>query len=285
VLVNGKDLSALTGAQLRTERRAIGTIFQSSALLRRKTAAQNVALPLEYLGVVRAQIDARVAELLDHVGIADKANFYPGQLSGGQRQRVGIARALALHPQVLLSDEATSGLDPQATESILALVRRLRDEFGLSIILITHEMDVVRTVADRVAVLRAGRIVESGSVRELIANPHSTIGRQLLPMKPIAADEPGLLTLDITYSAHTRVPSDWISLASEMLNARVHVLGGIVEQIDDRAAGRFAIGLSFAQPHSHDSADSIIRYLHGLGLVATLRERSDRTPELTSGAA
>ncbi len=284
VLVNGKDLTSLTGAQLRTERRAIGTIFQSSALLRRRTVAQNVALPLEYLGVVRREIDARVRELLEHVGIADKANYFPGQLSGGQRQRVGIARALALHPQVLLSDEATSGLDPQATESILALVRRLRDELALSIILITHEMDVVRTVADHVAVLHAGKIVESGKVGELIADPASSIGRQLLPIKSMPADDPTLLRLDITYSAHARVPSDWISLVTELLDARVYVLGGIVENVGDRAAGRFEVGLSFTKP-THVGADSIVGALGELGLIATLHEQRERRAELTSGVA
>jgi D-methionine transport system ATP-binding protein len=196
VLVNGKDLSSLSATQLRHERRAIGTIFQSSALLERRTAAENVALPLEYLGVVRRDIGQRVAELLEHVGLADKAHLYPAQLSGGQRQRVGIARALALHPQVLLSDEATSGLDPQSTESILSLLRQLRDEFNLSIILITHEMDVVRSVADNVAVLRAGQIVESGPVSRLVGDPDSQIGRQLLPIRIATGNDADVMSFE-----------------------------------------------------------------------------------------
>ena len=284
VLVNGKDLSSLSGAALRTERRAIGTIFQSSALLRRKTAAENVRLPLEYLGVVRAEIDRRVAELLDHVGIADKADYYPGQLSGGQRQRVGIARALALHPQVLLADEATSGLDPQATESILTLLKRLRDELGLSIILITHEMDVVRTVADHVAVLQSGRIVERGSVRDLVANQQSPIGRQLLSIKPSAALDPELLSFEITYGAAAIVPTDWISLASETLGARVHVLGGVIEEIGSRPAGRLLIGLAFARPKREDP-EHAQRYLEGLGLVARPLRAEPRLHALTTDAA
>jgi D-methionine transport system ATP-binding protein len=284
VLVNGKNLSSLTGAELRKERRAIGTIFQSSALLRRKTAAENVALPLEYLGVVRADIDKRVAELLDHVGIADKAGFYPGQLSGGQRQRVGIARALALHPQVLLSDEATSGLDPQATESILTLLMNLRDELGLSIILITHEMDVVRTVADRVSVLRAGEIVESGSVRELIANPASQIGRQLLPIKPSPATDPALLSLEVNYGAHANVRADWISVAGETLRARINVHGGVIEEVGARPAGRLLISLAFHQG-AHEDAESVIRYFDTLGLSATLRHRDQRPVQLAREAA
>ena len=267
VLVNGKDLSGLAGAQLRHERRAIGTIFQSSALLRRRTAAENVALPLEYLGVVRADIDRRVAELLDHVGLADKANLYPAQLSGGQQQRVGIARALALHPQVLLSDEATSGLDPHSTGSILALLRRLRDEFNLSIILITHEMDVVRGVADNVAVLRAGRIVESGAVSALVGDPDSQIGAQLLPLR-IAADQgAGRLSFEVRYATHEAVPNDWISRLGETLRARVQLHGAIVEDIHGCRAGRAHIGLEFL-PGADRDAQRAVRFIASLGLYA-----------------
>ncbi|MBY4576315.1 methionine ABC transporter ATP-binding protein, partial [Gordonia paraffinivorans] len=119
------------------------TVFQSSSLLARRTAAENVALPLEYLGATKASTRARVADLLDLVGLADKANLYPHQLSGGQRQRVGIARALALKPSVLLSDEATSGLDPAATDTFLNLLTEVRDELGLAVVFITHEMDTI----------------------------------------------------------------------------------------------------------------------------------------------
>ncbi len=156
IRINGQDLSALSGEALRRERRAIGTVFQSSALLSRRTAWENVALPLAWLGVVERDIKARVGELLESVGLSHKADAWPAQLSGGQRQRIGIARALALRPSVLLADEATSGLDPQATASVLALLKRLRDEYQLAIVLITHEMDAVRTAADAVAEIRDG---------------------------------------------------------------------------------------------------------------------------------
>lgn len=284
VFVNGKNLAGLAGAALRTERRAIGTIFQSSALLRRKTAAQNIALPLEYLGVVRTDIDRRVTELLDLVGIADKSGFYPGQLSGGQRQRVGIARALALHPQVLLSDEATSGLDPDATAAILELLKNLRDELGLSIILITHEMDVVRTVADQVAVLRAGSIVESGSVRELIADSQSPIGRQLLPIKASRDYDRTLLLLEVNYGADRAVPADWISLAGVELRARIHILGAVIEEIGAHPAGRLLVSLAF-DSDVHANAESVIRYLSLLGLVVTIRGLGEQAEQLATGAA
>jgi D-methionine transport system ATP-binding protein len=284
VLVNGHDLSSLTGAALREKRRAIGTIFQSSALLRRKTVAENVALPLEYLGVVKSDIDRRVADLLDHVGIAEKARHYPGQLSGGQKQRVGIARALALHPQVLLSDEATSGLDPEATESILTLLKNLRDELGLSVILITHEMDVVRKIADRVAVLKAGRIVESGSVRELIANPASAIGSQLLPIKPSVQTDSNLLTLQVAYGANADVPADWISQTGEALHARVHVLGGVIEQVTSRPAGRLLISLAF-HPGAHANPSATVHFLRSLGLVVSVLQHRERIAEAALGVA
>lgn len=279
VLVNGKNLSGLRGPELRHERRAIGTIFQSSALLRRKTAAENVALPLEYLGVVRADIERRVAELLDHVGLADKANLYPAQLSGGQRQRVGIARALALHPQVLLSDEATSGLDPQSTESILALLRNLRDEFNLSIILITHEMDVVRSIADNVAVLRAGQIVESGPVAELVGNPASQIGRQLLPMRIEEGEAGAPLSFEVSYGTDRAVPDDWIDRVGNALQVTVRLHGAIVEKIHGRQAGRVHISLESRRqgPLNAEEAEAAVRYLGSLGLHATALGAAART--------
>jgi D-methionine transport system ATP-binding protein len=274
VLVNGKDLSGLSAAKLRHERRAIGTIFQSSALLARRTAAENVALPLEYLGVVRRDINRRVAELLEHVGLADKADLYPAQLSGGQRQRVGIARALALHPQVLLSDEATSGLDPQSTESILSLLRQLRDEFNLSIILITHEMDVVRSVADNVAVLRAGQIVESGPVSRLVGDPGSQIGRQLLPIRIAKESSAELVSFEVRYATQTVVPEDWINLLGEALRARVRLHSAIVEDIHGYRAGRAHIGLEFL-PGAERDADRAVRFMASLGLHASRLDEED----------
>ena len=173
VIVNGENLSSLNEEQLRIARRRIGTIFQSDGLFSRRTAAQNVGLPLEYLGVTKVEAQRRVAELLERVGLSGRANYYPHELSGGQRQRVGIARALALRPTVLLADEATSGLDPESTVSIVSLLKELRDDLGLSILFITHEMDTVLKVADSVARLDRGHIVESGSLVELLRNPAS----------------------------------------------------------------------------------------------------------------
>ncbi|MDR2635555.1 MAG: ATP-binding cassette domain-containing protein [Campylobacteraceae bacterium] len=273
ILVNGKDLSNLSGENLRKERRAIGTIFQSSALLHRKTAAQNIALPLEYLGVVKSDIDRRVKELLEAVSLSDRGNYYPSQLSGGQQQRVGIARALALHPQVLLSDEATSGLDPQSTQTILRLLRKLRDEFDLSIILITHEMDVVRNIADSIAAIRDGVIVEQGRVQDLVSNPNSQIGRQLISLKVADAFNNRHLVAELTYGDN--VPSDWSQILSRQLNVNVHLLGANIEQIGEKSFyGRALVGFEFLDLN-HVDILVISKALQLIGLHAEFKNDTD----------
>lgn len=167
VHVEGLALSALHGAGLRALRRRIGMIFQNFGLLANRTIAGNVALSLELAGVGRAERAARVAELLARVGLAERADAYPARLSGGQRQRVGIARALATGPAILLSDEATSALDPETTRSVLALLADLNRDMGLTIVLITHELEVVRAICDQVAVLDHGRLIETGPVAQV----------------------------------------------------------------------------------------------------------------------
>ncbi len=185
VEIEGRDIARLGEAALQPMRRRIGMIFQHFNLLSAKTVAENVALPLKIGGVPRAERKARVAELLDLTGLATKADAYPSTLSGGQKQRVGIARALAADPAVLLSDEATSALDPETTHSILALLRDINRRLGLTILLITHEMSVVRAIADRVAVLDNGRIVEEGPVAEIFAEPKSeTTASMLSALRP-----------------------------------------------------------------------------------------------------
>ena len=178
VRVDGEDVMTLPADGLRALRRRIGMIFQHFNLLSSRTVAGNVAFPLELAGVPGQETAARVALLLERVGLADQATKYPAQLSGGQKQRVGIARALATGPKILLCDEATSALDPQTTASVLELLAGINRELGLTIVLITHEMDVVRRVCDRVAVLDAGRLVESGPVTEVFLHPaHPTTRR------------------------------------------------------------------------------------------------------------
>jgi D-methionine transport system ATP-binding protein len=180
VVVDGRDISVLAGHQLRLAQRSIGMIFQHFNLLSSRTAAGNIALPLEIAGWLKPDIDARVSQLLDLVDIADKRHRYPSELSGGQKQRIGIARALATRPSVLLSDEATSALDPQTTRSILDLLANINRELDVTIILITHEMSVVRQLAKEVAVLDAGHIVERGHVADIFTYPQHAITQSFL---------------------------------------------------------------------------------------------------------
>jgi D-methionine transport system ATP-binding protein len=172
VHVEGRSTRGVAGKNLRALRRNIGMVFQHFNLLNAKTVAQNVAFPLQLAGLLsRAEIDKRVADLLARVGLSDHAKKYPRQLSGGQKQRVGIARALASAPQILLCDEATSALDPETTQSVLKLLAGINRDLGITIVLITHEMDVVRQVCDRVAVLDQGRVVEWGKVTDVFLHP------------------------------------------------------------------------------------------------------------------
>lgn len=171
ILVEEDDLSRLSKPGLRKMRKRIGMIFQHFNLLESKTVLHNVAFPLIISGTPKKKIKARVEEVLDFVGLSDKAHQYPEELSGGQKQRVGIARALVTSPDILLCDEATSALDPETTKSILQLLKRVRDEYNLTILMITHEMNAVREVCDRVAVMENGQVIEQGSIFELFSNP------------------------------------------------------------------------------------------------------------------
>ena len=180
VEVDGIDVASLSAAELRALRRRIGMIFQNFGLLSSRTVAANVAFPLVLAGVAKATRESKVAALLDRVGLSDHAAKYPAQLSGGQKQRVGIARALATDPDILLCDEATSALDPETTRSVLTLLRDLNRDLGLTIVLITHEMDVVRYVCDRVAVLERGQVVETGTVTDIFANAAHPATKRML---------------------------------------------------------------------------------------------------------
>lgn len=180
VFIEGCEISRLGERDLQPLRRRIGMIFQHFNLLSAKTVEDNVALPLKIEGRPKAERLARAAELLDLVGLSEKAKAYPASLSGGQKQRVGIARALAARPALLLSDEATSALDPETTRSILSLLKDINRQLGLTILLITHEMEVIRSIADRVSVIDAGRIVEEGPVWSVFADPQSEITKSLL---------------------------------------------------------------------------------------------------------
>lgn len=180
VVVNGQSLCDMTPAQLRLARRKITMIFQHFNLLAQRTCLKNVCFPMELAGVPRAEAEKRAGELLSLVGLPDKANAYPAQLSGGQQQRVAIARALATEPEVLLCDEATSALDPKTTRQILELIRDINAKLGITVVIITHQMSVVKEICTHVAILDEGRIAEEGLVAAVFAAPTSAAGRRLV---------------------------------------------------------------------------------------------------------
>lgn len=193
ILFDGRDVLAMDKKELMTLRRSVGMIFQQFNLLMQKTVAKNIRYPMEIAGVPRAQADKRVKELLKIVGLEEKLNAYPSQLSGGQKQRVAIARALAMNPKVLLCDEATSALDPMTTQSILKLLQDINREMGITIVIITHEMAVIRQICTHVAILDGGVIAEEGSVDEVFTHTKSQAGKRLFGIVP-TEEEPFPLT-------------------------------------------------------------------------------------------
>lgn len=247
VTVDGRDLTALAGRgrraskDLREARTRIGMVFQHFNLLSSRTVKDNVELPLEILGVSGSERSRKALELLDLVGLADKARSYPGQLSGGQKQRVGIARALAGDPKVLLSDEATSALDPETTRSILQLLRDLNRQLGLTVLLITHEMDVVKTVCDSAALMRKGRIIESGTVSELLATPGSELAHELFPVSGDATG-PDRTVVDVTFHGEAAT-QPVISQLSRTYNIDISILGAAMDTVGGRQIGRMRIEL------------------------------------------
>ena len=204
VIVDGQSLTALSRKELLQLRRSIGMIFQGFNLLEQRSVIGNVCFPLEIAGVKRREARERAMELLQLVGLADRADAYPSQLSGGQKQRVAIARALATKPRYLLCDEATSALDPTTTRSILELLRQINDSLGVTIIVITHEMKVIDQICDRVAVIDHSRIAEEGKVSEVFTNPRSQIARDLIiPRERTVLETEGGKRLRLTFGGDT----------------------------------------------------------------------------------
>ncbi|WP_026416868.1 methionine ABC transporter ATP-binding protein [Actinomadura oligospora] len=261
VQVDGRDLLGLSGGELRAARQGIGMIHQHFGLLSSRTVAGNVAFPLEVMGVPRAERAARVDELLELVGLTEHAKAHPAQISGGQKQRVGIARALAGRPKVLLSDEATSALDPETTASILALLRDLRDRLGLTVLLITHEMDVVKRICDSAAIMRDGRVVESGTLRDLLLRPGSELARDLFPL-PASEVRPGTTVVDVTFEGDA-ADRPFVSSLARTYAIDVNILGGAVEEVGGTRIGRLRIGL----PGDPDLNAAQLAHLRDAGLT------------------
>ncbi|MEV4613634.1 ATP-binding cassette domain-containing protein [Kitasatospora sp. NPDC049258] len=276
VTVDGLDLTALAGSEhragreLREARRRIGMVFQHFNLLASRTVQENVELPLEIIGQDRTQRRRRAAELLDLVGLADKARSYPSQLSGGQKQRVGIARALAGDPKVLLSDEATSALDPETTRSILQLLRELNQRLGLTVLLITHEMDVIKSVCDSAALMRGGRVVESGALNDLLATEGSQLARDLFPLGDFGSGHPGHTVVEVTFQGDTPA-QPFISQLARTYQIDINILGAAVETIAGRMVGRMRVEL----PGRHQDNVVPIGFLREQGLQVDVLGAAD----------
>ena len=242
VSVAGQDMTALSPSQLREARRRIGMVFQHANLLDQRTTAQNIAYPLALAGVPGGRRHPVVKRMLDLVGLADRGGSYPSQLSGGQKQRVGIARALADDPAVLLCDEPTSALDPETTRSILDLIKNVRDTLGLTVIIITHEMSVVRQVCDSVSLLEAGRIVESGRLEDIVLDVDSRLSREIVPFPkvPEAAVAHGESVIDVSITAHPGQPAA-VALMSMVAELGGDIAAGVFETIGQAQIGRLAV--------------------------------------------
>lgn len=251
LLLDDTDVVGMSEKNLRTLRRDIGMIFQQFNLFSSRTAAGNVAYPLELAGMPKQEREARVKELLDFVGLGDKAGHYPEQLSGGQKQRVGIARALATQPRLLLADEATSALDPETTQDVLDLLRRVNQEFGITIVVITHEMDVVRSIADKVAVMEAGKVVEYGSVYEVFSNPQTAVAQRFVATSlrntpdMVESDEllrrPGrIFTIDLTEE------TGFFAAAAEVASAgvNINIVHGGITTLQHHSFGKVTVQLT-----------------------------------------
>ncbi|WP_166239812.1 methionine ABC transporter ATP-binding protein [Paenibacillus turpanensis] len=246
VIVDGVDLTSLSKDQLRMARQKIGMIFQHFNLIVSKTVFDNVAFALKAAGKAPADISKRVSELLQLVGLAEYADHYPGQLSGGQKQRVGIARALANEPNVLLCDEATSALDPITTQSILELLREINQKLGLTIVLITHEMEVVKDLCSRVAIMQKGQIIEEGDVYDIFANPVQPLTKEFirntlefkLPSKIWSKLDPAGKVVKVLFrddAAEQAIVNDMLKHSGIQAN----ILHGKIDYIGDKPLGTF----------------------------------------------
>ena len=263
VIIDGTDLTRLSPKQLRAARKNIGMIFQQFNLLSQRTVADNIRYPLELAGTPRAQADERVRELLALVDLADKARAYPAQLSGGQKQRVAIARALACNPKIILCDEATSALDPITTHAILDLLKKLNQQLGVTVVVITHEMRVVEQICDRVAVMDAGAVVEQGSVRDVFLRPQSETARRLID--PTYKEGSGLTlppnTLRLAFTGEES-GAPVISDMTVKCNVMVSIVAANTENIGGKPFGQMLIEV----PHDAAAQQRICDYLDGRGV-------------------
>ncbi len=252
-----QDVLSMSKQDLLKLRRKVSMIFQQFNLLMQRTVGENVRYPLEIAGVPRKAADKRVMELLEIVGLQDRSKAYPAQLSGGQRQRVAIARALASEPEVLLSDEATSALDPMTTQAILSLLKDINRRLGITIILITHEMAVIRQICDRVTILDGGRIAEEGTVDEVFMHTKSEAGRRLFGNAPqIPEEEPQGPAIRLVFDGSS-VDRPIIATAVKELGIMINILSADMKQIGGKTYGQMLIRM----PEDEETRQKLSEFL------------------------
>ena len=257
VWFDGQELTGMSPRELRNARRSISMIFQQFNLLMQSTCLKNICFPMEIAGIKAADAKKRAEELLEIVGLPDKANAYPAQLSGGQKQRIAIARALASDPKVLMCDEATSALDPTTTRSILELIKDINKRLGITAIIITHEMSVIEEICSRVAILDGGHVAEIGRVEEIFSNPQTEAAKKLVypngsPVTHLKSER----VVRIAFNGGTSYDPLIASLAIDC-GVKVNILGADTRNVGGKAFGTMLIGL----PNDNDAAEKALAYI------------------------
>ena len=282
VIVDGEDLTAMDLKKLREVRKKIGMIFQHFNLMRSRTVFQNIAFPLKKSGLSKAEKEKKIESLLELVGLSDKKDAYPSQLSGGQKQRVAIARALANDPKVLLCDEATSALDPQTTQSILKLLKQVNETLGITIVLITHEMAVVKYICDRVAIMEQGRVVEEGDTVSVFSHPKEAMTKDFIDtasnlgkIHDLIAEghslteiQPGEQMVLLTYSG-SNAGQPLISALAEKFSVSANIIYGNIDYLKGKPLGKLVVTLSGEK----EAMDQAIDYIRSLGVEMEVMKR------------
>lgn len=293
VIVNGQALGQLKAKDLRQARKKIGMIFQQFNLMESRTIYENVAFPLYKSGLSKSQIKEKVESLLELVGLLDKAQGYPHQLSGGQKQRVAIARALANDPQVLLCDEATSALDPKTTHDILELLRKINHEMGVTMVVITHEMAVVKDLCHRVAVMEHGRIIEQGTILEIFTHPRQALtqefiqaathqDQELQTVLDYVASKPEdqqAILAQITYIGQATM-QPFVARLIKQFNIETNILSGHIEIIEGTPVGNLLVGFS----GQLDNVSQAVTFLEEQGIQVKLLEQTGKEVEVNEDA-
>ena len=257
VVIDGEDMTALSPKALREKRRSISMIFQQFNLLMQRTCLDNICFPMEIAGIPKAKARLRARELLETVGLPDKAEAYPAQLSGGQKQRIAIARALASDPKILLCDEATSALDPKTTRDILRLIQDINRRLGITVVIITHEMGVIEEICSHVAILDHGVLQETGTVEETFSNPKTEAGRRLVYPDGVIIDQlPAANVIRIAFNGSSSYEPLIASLAMDC-QVKVNILGADTRNVDGKAFGTMLLGL----PENAEERERAVQYI------------------------